>query len=197
MTTPPPPPPTGLSAAELARRAQAVAWLLLDVDGVMTDGRLHYTAEGETMKTFHVRDGLGIRMAQWAGLKVGILSGRRSAALAQRANELRVDELIQGRDDKGPAFDRFLRRRDVTPDRVAYVGDDVQDLPVIERVALSFAPADAVEAVRRKVDRVLAAAGGAGAVREVVELLLAARAEAGVRSQAAGSANPAGEAGAT
>lgn len=179
MTGPPPPPHTGLSADELAARARALEWLLLDVDGVMTDGRLHYTAEGETIKVFHVRDGLGIKMAQWGGLKVGILSGRASPAVAQRAAELWIDDVIQGRDDKAPAFQRFLERRDTTADRVAYVGDDLQDLPVIERVGLSFAPADAVEAVRRRVDRVLATAGGAGAVREVVELLLAARQEGG------------------
>jgi 3-deoxy-D-manno-octulosonate 8-phosphate phosphatase (KDO 8-P phosphatase) len=166
-----------LSTADLARRARAIEWLLLDVDGVMTDGRLHYTAAGEEVKVFHVRDGYGIKWARRAGLKVGILSGRESGALARRAADLEVDALIQGRDDKGPAFDGFLAAQATTPDRVAYVGDDVLDLPVIERVALSFAPADAVAAVRRRVDRVLAAAGGAGAVREAVELLLAARRE--------------------
>lgn len=161
--------------SDLARRARAIEWLLLDVDGVMTDGRLHYTAAGEEIKVFHVRDGLGIHRARQAGLKVGILSGRESGALARRAADLSIDALIQGRDDKGPALEVFLAAQGTTPDRVAYVGDDVQDLPVIERVALSFAPADAVDAVRRRVDRVLATAGGAGAVREVVELLLVAR----------------------
>lgn len=177
--SPPAAPSDPVGAAELARRARAVEWLLLDVDGVMTDGRLHYTAAGEEIKVFHVRDGLGVQMARLAGLKVGILSGRESGALAKRAADLRLDALIQGRDDKGPAFEGFLAAQATTPDRVAYVGDDVLDLPVIERVALSFAPADAVEAVRRRVDRVLSAAGGAGAVREVVELLLAARREEG------------------
>jgi 3-deoxy-D-manno-octulosonate 8-phosphate phosphatase (KDO 8-P phosphatase) len=174
MTAAPPQPPPAL-AAELARRARALEWLLLDVDGVMTDGRLYYTAAGEEIKVFHVRDGLGIKLAQRAGLKVGILSGRQSGALARRAADLRLDALIQGRDDKGPAFDEFLAAHATTADRVAYIGDDVLDLPILDRAGLSFAPADAVEAVRRQVDRVLAAAGGAGAVREAVELLLAAR----------------------
>jgi 3-deoxy-D-manno-octulosonate 8-phosphate phosphatase (KDO 8-P phosphatase) len=173
----PRPSPHPLSPDDLARRARAIEWLLLDVDGVMTDGRLHYTAAGEEIKVFHVRDGYGIRWARRTGLKVGILSGRESGALTRRAADLEVDALIQGRDDKGPAFEGFLAAQATTPDRVAYVGDDVLDLPVIERVALSFAPADAVPAVRRRVDRVLAAAGGAGAVREAVELLLAARGE--------------------
>lgn len=177
MTAAPPHPPPGLAAAELARRARALEWLLLDVDGVMTDGRLHYTAAGEEIKVFHVRDGLGIKLAQRAGLKVGILSGRQSGALARRAADLRLDALIQGRDDKGPAFEEFLAAHATTPARVAYIGDDVLDLPILGRAGLSFAPADAVEAVRRQVDRVLKAAGGAGAVREAVELLLAARGE--------------------
>jgi 3-deoxy-D-manno-octulosonate 8-phosphate phosphatase (KDO 8-P phosphatase) len=189
-------PSVGLSPADFARRARALEWLLLDVDGVMTDGRLYYSAAGEEIKVFHVRDGLGIKLAQRAGIKVGILSGRQSGALAKRAADLRLDALIQGRDDKGPAFDELLAAHGTTAERVAYVGDDVLDLPVLLRAGLSFAPADAVETVRCRVDRVLAAAGGTGAVREIVELLLAARAEHGVESQEAGSANPAGEAGA-
>ena len=177
MTEPPPTPPTasGLATAALTRRAAAVQWLLLDVDGVMTDGRLHYTAAGEEIKVFHVRDGLGVQRARQAGIEVGILSGRASGALERRAADLGIDVLIQGRDDKGPAFEEFLATQGTTPERVAYVGDDLQDLPVLERVGLSFAPADAVEAVRRQVDHVLTTAGGAGAVREVVELLLASR----------------------
>ena len=162
-------------STDFARRARALEWLLLDVDGVMTDGRLYYSAAGEEIKVFHVRDGLGIKLAQRAGLKVGILSGRQSGALARRAADLRLDARIHGRDDKGPAFDEFLAAHATTEDRVAYIGDDVLDLPILDRAGLSFAPADAVEAVRRQVDRVLAAAGGAGAVREAVELLLAAR----------------------
>jgi 3-deoxy-D-manno-octulosonate 8-phosphate phosphatase (KDO 8-P phosphatase) len=176
MTAAPPQPPPAL-AAELARRARALEWLLLDVDGVMTDGRLYYSAAGEEIKVFHVRDGLGIELARRAGLKVGILSGRQSGALAKRAADLRLDALIQGRDDKGPAFDELLAAHATTAERVAYIGDDVLDLPILDRAGLSFAPADAVEAVRRQVDRVLAAPGGAGAVREAVELLLAARGE--------------------
>lgn len=175
MTAAPPPPPPGLAAAEFARRARALEWLLLDVDGVMTDGRLYYSASGEEIKVFHVRDGLGIKLAQRAGLKVGILSGRRSGALARRAADLRLDALIQGRDDKDPAFDEFLAAHETTAERVAYIGDDLLDLPILDRAGLSFAPADAVEAVRQQVDHVLAAPGGAGAVREAVELLLAAR----------------------
>jgi 3-deoxy-D-manno-octulosonate 8-phosphate phosphatase (KDO 8-P phosphatase) len=160
---------------ELARRARELEWLLLDVDGVLTDGRLLYTAEGEAMKAFHVRDGLGIRRARQAGLKVGVLSGRRSPALERRARDLALDALVTGRDDKGPAFQELLAAHGTTAERVAYVGDDLQDLPVLERCGLAFAPADAVPEVRARVHRVLAARGGEGAVREVADLLVRAR----------------------
>ncbi len=164
-----------LDDAELARRAARLEWLLLDVDGVLTDGRLVYDGEGERLKTFHVRDGLAIELAHRAGLKVGMLSGRSSPALERRAADLRVDALVAGRSDKGRAFAEFLAERGVAADRVAYVGDELIDLPVLRRAALSFAPADAVAEVRERVDRVLAARGGGGAVREAVELLLRAR----------------------
>jgi 3-deoxy-D-manno-octulosonate 8-phosphate phosphatase (KDO 8-P phosphatase) len=164
-----------LDDAELARRAAAVSWLLLDVDGVFTDGHLLYSQRGEELKSFHVRDGLAVRLAQRAGLKVGVLSGRASGALERRARELDFDAVILGRSEKGPAFDRFLAEHGVTADAVAYAGDDLLDLPVLTRAGLAFAPADAVPEVRRRVHRVLAAGGGAGAVRELVETLLTAR----------------------
>jgi 3-deoxy-D-manno-octulosonate 8-phosphate phosphatase (KDO 8-P phosphatase) len=164
-----------LDDAELARRAAAVSWLLLDVDGVFTDGRLLYSAQGEELKAFHVRDGFAVRLAQRAGLKVGILSGRASGALERRARELDLDAVILGRSEKGVAFDRFLAEHGVSQEAVAYAGDDLLDLPVLARAGLAFAPADAAAEVRRRAHRVLATPGGAGAVRELVELLLAAR----------------------
>lgn len=167
--------PLTLTDQDFARRAEKLEWILLDVDGVFTDGTLYYSAEGETLKPFHVRDGLAVSLARRAGLKVGLLSGRASEALQRRANELSLDEVILGHDDKGPAFTAFLERREVTAERVAYSGDDLLDLPVLRRAGLSFAPADAVAEVRRAADRVLRAAGGHGAVREIVETLLRAR----------------------
>ncbi len=160
---------------ELAARARRLTWLLFDVDGVFTDGRLHYTARGEEIKVFHVRDGLAVRMAQEAGLRVGVLSGRASRALERRARDLGLDEVILGHSDKGPAFARFLAAHHLEPETVAYAGDDLLDLPVLGRVGLSFAPLDAVAEVRQRVDRVLALPGGAGAVREIVETVLRAR----------------------
>jgi 3-deoxy-D-manno-octulosonate 8-phosphate phosphatase (KDO 8-P phosphatase) len=164
-----------LSDDELARRAARLEWLLFDVDGVMTDGRLVYGADGEQWKVFDVRDGLGMKLAQRSGLKVGVLSGRITTALEVRARELGVNALIMDRSDKGPAFAEFLATWKTSPERVAYVGDDLVDLPVIRRCGLSFAPADAVAEVLARVDCVLARRGGQGAVREMCERVLKAR----------------------
>ena len=161
----------------LGERARGLEWLLFDVDGVFTDGRLIYGPEGERYKAFDVRDGLGVKLAQKAGLKVGILSGRISEALRYRAGELGIDALVMDRSDKKPAFDELLASRKITPDRIAYIGDDLLDLPVLLRCGLSFAPADAVAEVRERVHKVLLRPGGRGAVREMCEFVLRARGE--------------------
>jgi 3-deoxy-D-manno-octulosonate 8-phosphate phosphatase (KDO 8-P phosphatase) len=164
-----------LSDDLLVQRAARLTWLLFDVDGVLTDGRLIYGGDGERLKTFEVRDGLGIKLAQRAGLKVGILSGRESRALAARARELALDATLMDRQDKRPAFEKFLDRHGVTPEEVGYLGDDLVDLPVLLRCGLSFAPADAVAEVRERVDRVLTRRGGRGVAREMIEVVLRAR----------------------
>jgi 3-deoxy-D-manno-octulosonate 8-phosphate phosphatase (KDO 8-P phosphatase) len=160
---------------DLARRAERLEWLLFDCDGVLTDGSLVYGAEGELWKVFHVRDGVGLKLAKEAGLKIGILSGRGNAALEARAREVGFDALIQNHQDKDAAFTAFLKEHNAAPERVAYAGDDLLDLPVIRRCGLSFAPADAVAEVRHRVHRVLSLPGGRGAVREMCELVLRAR----------------------
>ncbi len=157
------------------RRAERLAWLVFDVDGVLTDGSLLYTRWGEQVKRFHVRDGLAFRLAQRAGLQVALLSGRRSRPLEQRATELGVDDVMLGAGDKNPVFDAFLERNNTSPGRVAYIGDDLPDLPVLGRSALSFAPADAAPEVRAVVHVVLDACGGEGAGREMIERILKAR----------------------
>jgi 3-deoxy-D-manno-octulosonate 8-phosphate phosphatase (KDO 8-P phosphatase) len=167
--------PAALPAAALAARAAGLAWLLFDVDGVLTDGRLLYGADGEQWKLFDVRDGLGLKLAQRDGLKVGLLSGRESRALEMRAQELGVDALVMNRNDKGAAFGELLRAQATTADRVAYLGDDLVDLPVLLACGLSFAPADAVPEVRCRVHHVLARPGGRAAAREMVETVLRAR----------------------
>jgi 3-deoxy-D-manno-octulosonate 8-phosphate phosphatase (KDO 8-P phosphatase) len=164
-----------IAEEDLARRARELDWLLFDCDGVLTDGGLVYGAEGELWKVFHVRDGVGLKLAKEAGLKIGILSGRGNAALEARAREVGFDALIQNHHDKDAAFTAFLEEHGAVPERVAYAGDDLLDLPVIRRCGLSFAPADAVPEVRHRVHRVLSLPGGRGAVREMCELVLHAR----------------------
>jgi len=168
-------PPAHLPSAALTERAGALDWLLFDVDGVLTDGRLLYGADGEQWKVFDVRDGIGLKLAQRAGLKVGLLSGRQGRALEARAQELGLDALIMHRDDKAAAFGELLAARGTAAARVAYMGDDLLDLPVLLACGLSFAPADAVPDVRSRVHHVLSRPGGRGAVREMVELILRAR----------------------
>ena len=165
----------GLDGDAFARRAAALEWLLFDVDGVLTNGLLLYTRRGEQVKLFNVRDGLGFLLAQRAGLKLGLLSGRRSRPLERRATELDFDAVILGSSDKRETFEEFLHDHETTPERVAYVGDDLPDLPVVGRCALSFAPADAAPEVRAAAHVVLTARGGEGAAREMIERILKAR----------------------
>jgi 3-deoxy-D-manno-octulosonate 8-phosphate phosphatase (KDO 8-P phosphatase) len=164
-----------LMTPELRRRAEQLEWLLLDVDGVLTDGTIFMDGRGESVKAFNVKDGLGIKVAQRVGLKVGILSARSSNGLERRASQLGIDVLISGVDDKSAAFDRFLEQQATSPGRVAYIGDDLNDLAVLGRCGLSFAPSDAVLEVRALVHVVLPSPGGRGAVRAMVENVLEAR----------------------
>ena len=166
---------TRADPADLPARAAALDWLLFDVDGVLTDGSLVYGADGEQWKVFDVHDGNGLKLAQRDGLKIGLLSGRQSRALEARALEIGVDALIMHRDDKAIAFAEFLAAHATAAGRVAYIGDDLVDLPVLLACGLSFAPADAVPDVRSRVDHVLSRPGGRGAVREMVEIVLRAR----------------------
>jgi 3-deoxy-D-manno-octulosonate 8-phosphate phosphatase (KDO 8-P phosphatase) len=160
---------------ELERKARRLELLLLDVDGVLTEGQLHVGERGELFKSFSIRDGLAVKLAQDAGLEVAILSSRDSAIVTRRAAEVGIAEVLQGHEDKGAALHALLERRGLAATAVAYVGDDLQDLPVLLRVGLSAAPADAVAEVRERVDYVTSTAGGRGCVRELVERLLAAR----------------------
>ena len=158
-----------------ARRARGLEWLLFDVDGVLTDGHLVYTRFGEEVKVFSVRDGLALKLAQKAGLRVGILSGRKSRALEVRVSELGLDVLITGSRDKRQDFETFLEQNGTQAGRVAYMGDDLPDLPVLGLCGLAFAPADAVDEVRGVVHRVVAQRGGGGAARAMIEEILKAR----------------------
>jgi 3-deoxy-D-manno-octulosonate 8-phosphate phosphatase (KDO 8-P phosphatase) len=150
--------------------------LILDVDGVLTDGRLYFGPRGEALKVFDVRDGSGLVQLQRAGCAVAVVSGRRSAMVAVRCRELGVRHLYQGVPDKLGVFARLCARLKLTPASCAFVGDDVADLPMVRAAGLSFAVADAHREVRRAADIVTRRGGGRGAVREVCDHLLALRA---------------------
>ena len=168
--------PAGMNPDDrIARRAAQLEWLLCDVDGVLTDGRIFLDGQGELVKAFHVRDGLGIKMARGAGLKVGLLSARSSPALKRRAAQLDLDAVMTGREDKAAAFAEFLSAQGTSASRVGYIGDDLNDLAVLARCGLSLAPSDAAAELHDVVDVVLVCRGGRGVVREAVELILRAR----------------------
>jgi 3-deoxy-D-manno-octulosonate 8-phosphate phosphatase (KDO 8-P phosphatase) len=158
-----------------AARATRVRLLVLDVDGVLTDGGLYYGPEGEELKRFDVQDGLAIVEAQRAGLAVAIISGRRSVAVSRRAAELGVAEVHQGVRDKTAVFEALQERSGLAPSDLAVMGDDLPDLPLMRRAGLALAPANAVAEVRRTAHWVSRRPGGGGAVREAIEWLLRAR----------------------
>ncbi|HWG76896.1 MAG TPA: HAD family hydrolase [Steroidobacteraceae bacterium] len=155
----------------------SIRLLVLDVDGVLTDGRLHYGPYGERDKVFHVRDGHGIRAVLAAGIEVGVISGRRSPAVQRRCRELGIRHLQQGIEDKAAAFSRLIAQLGVTAAQCACLGDDVPDLPIMQRAGLAIAVADAHASALAAAHRRTRAVGGFGAVREVCDWLLAARRE--------------------
>ena len=163
-----------MSGARL-RKAHAIRLLVLDVDGVLTDGRLYFGPRGEALKVFNVRDGAGIVQLGRAGIEVAVISGRRSPMVAARCRELGVRHLHQGVGDKLAVFRRLCARLKVAPAACACVGDDLPDVPLMRAVALSFAVADAHPQARRAAHVVTRRGGGAGAVREVCDLLLGGR----------------------
>lgn len=158
-----------------APRASRIRLLVLDVDGVLTDGGLLYGPSGEEGKRFHVRDGLALVAARAAGLRIAVLSSRASAAVARRMAELGVDEVHQGVTDKAGALDALRKRLGLETAEVAVMGDDLPDLGAMGRAGLALAPANAAPEVKRAAHWVARRRGGDGAVREAVEMLLKAR----------------------
>lgn len=162
-----------LTRQALRVKARRIPFILLDVDGVMTDGGTYYTASGAKMKRFNAQDGYGIARAQACGLRFGIVSGRATPIVARRARELNIREVHQGRDDKLAVFHELTKRLKLTAANVCFMGDDLFDLPLLEAGGLSAAPANARPEVKRKVHYVCRARGGEGAVRELIDVILA------------------------
>jgi len=156
-------------------RAQRIKLLLMDCDGVLTDGGLWLMAEGDEQKAFHARDGQGISLCHHAGLKTGIISGRTSSAVERRARDLKMSYVRQYAKDKIKALDEILAAAGVTANECAYIGDDVADIPVMRRVALAVAVGDAVPETKEAAHYVTELKGGHGAVREVCDLILKAQ----------------------
>ncbi|MBI3696842.1 MAG: HAD hydrolase family protein [Acidobacteria bacterium] len=166
------------SPALLARAAK-IKLLLMDADGVMTDGCLYNVPgpQGEMVETkgFNSQDGIGLQWASWLGLETGVISGRDSPALVTRARQCHMKYIYQGHLEKIPVYEDILAEAGVTDEQVAYIGDDLTDAPILARAGLAAAPANARPEVKQMVHLVTEAPGGRGAVREVVELLLRAQ----------------------
>lgn len=161
--------------SDLHEKASRIKLLLFDVDGVLTDGVITVHADGSESKGFHIRDGAAIVWAQRAGIPVGLVSARASGATTHRAAQLAIRIVAQGVPSKLTAYEQILRDAGIEDAAVAYMGDDLLDLPVIARAGLSGAPADAAAEVRESVDWVSALPGGRGAAREFIELVLRGR----------------------
>ncbi len=156
-------------------RAQRVKWILMDVDGTLTDGTLLVFPDGEELKTYNVRDGLGILLAHLAGLKTGIITGKTSKSLEIRSKKLLMAELHQGILDKKRVLEEILERNGLKAQEVAFIGDDLGDLEVIKSVGFAAAVADAHEAIKKHSHFICQNPGGKGAVREFIEFILSSQ----------------------
>jgi len=160
---------------QLNETAKKIELVIFDVDGVLTDGSLFIGDDGQEYKAFNSKDGHGIRMLQECGVGAAILTGRQSEVVKHRTRDLGIELVMQGYRDKRPAFEALLKETGLTPEVIAYVGDDVVDLPVMKQVGLAIAVADAHPMVLEHADWVTRAAGGRGAARDVCEFLMRAR----------------------
>ncbi|EKN69384.1 YrbI family phosphatase [Neobacillus bataviensis LMG 21833] len=146
--------------------------IILDVDGVLTDGKITIGSNDIEMKSFNVKDGMGISLAKYHGIEFAIITGRNSYAVSKRAQELNIDYVFQGVSDKKAVFDNLLTSLEIDYRNVCSIGDDINDLPIILNSSITFAPQDAVEFVKKKVAHVTSARGGEGAVREMIDFIL-------------------------
>ncbi len=157
---------------DIIERAKKIKLLILDVDGVMTDGSIILDNEGNEFKRFHVRDGHGVKMLNRAGLKVAIITGRKSRAVEKRAEELGVEEIYQGIFKKSAVYESLLQKYNLSDENVAFMGDDIVDIEILRKAGLSAVPSDAVEEAKKLALFVSTKNGGRGAVREFIELIL-------------------------
>ncbi|POP77050.1 KdsC family phosphatase [Pseudomonas syringae] len=166
---------TEIMTQDLMQRGKAIKLAVFDVDGVLTDGRLYFMEDGSEIKTFNTLDGQGIKMLIASGVTTAIISGRKTAIVERRAKSLGIEHLFQGREDKLVVLDKLLAELNLSYEQVAYLGDDLPDLPVIRRVGLGMAVASAAGFVREHAHGITRARGGEGAAREFCELILSAQ----------------------
>lgn len=164
--------------ADIVERAARVRLALFDVDGVLTDGKLWYSADGTELKSFHSQDGLGMKRLLANGVEIGVITARMSHIVTERTAELGIVHVYQGQESKRECYEQLIAALKLTPEQVCYVGDDVVDLPVMQRVGLAIAPANAHPWVSARAHWQTRLAGGAGAAREVCDLLLIAQGKA-------------------
>lgn len=161
-----------MSSANLKSRAKGIKLILLDVDGVLTDGRIVLDSRGNELKFFHVRDGHGIKLAQNAGIHIGIITGRNSEVVNIRARELGITEVHQGAYDKEEIYVSILKKYGLRHEEVAFIGDDIVDVPILKRVGIAVGVKDADRSIMPFVHMVTKAGGGRGAVREFIDFVL-------------------------
>ncbi len=159
----------------VVEKAKKLKLLILDVDGVLTDGKLFFDNDGNEYKSFHAQDGHGIKMLRQTGVEVAVISGRKSKSVALRMKNLGVEHVYQGHENKIAAFNELIELMGITPEQAAHVGDDVIDLPVMVRVGLAIAVNDANFAVKQYADWCTTLPGGQGAVREVCDFIMQAQ----------------------
>ncbi len=160
---------------QILEKASRIRLIIFDVDGVLTDGNLYLGNSGEELKTFNIKDGLGIKLLMRSGVEVGVITGRTSRLVAQRMQSLGVEHIYQGQHHKLPAYQELVAKLGLEAEQVAYVGDDLIDLPLMRRVGFAVAVADAHSLVKQHAHWQTPAVGGKGAVREVCELLMKAQ----------------------
>lgn len=165
----------GAPSQEVLARAAKIRLLICDVDGVLTDGRLFFTPDGQEFKSFHARDGHGIKLLQRTGVETAVISGRSSPAVALRMSSLGVRHVYQGRESKLEPWEELLALLDLKPEQTAFVGDDLLDLPLLHRAGLAVAVADAHFSLAEAAHWTTCLPGGQGAVREVCDLIMQAQ----------------------
>ncbi|OMP66112.1 KdsC family phosphatase [Domibacillus epiphyticus] len=156
-------------------KLKQIKLIILDVDGVLTDGKLFIGSDGTEMKSFHVKDGMGISLAKYAGMQIAIISGRKSESVEIRSRELGIDYVYQGISDKLAVLRELMKKTKLNRQQICYMGDDLNDTIIAKNVGHSFAPSDAAAYLKKRVDSVTNASGGNGAVREMIEVILHAQ----------------------